>query len=68
VVMNEIEQNTQGNIMCVPYSDNGDLNAIIFNNEGKELTRLDINQYCGIDQNSKPIVGFFQPMITCCFI
>lgn len=45
--------------MCVPYSDDGDLKAIIFTNTGKILSKLNLNEACGIDNNSKPIVGFF---------
>mgnify|MGYP006952841062 CR=1 FL=1 len=68
VVMHEVEQNVDGSIMCVPYSDDGALSAIVFNNTGKVLSTIGLNRACGIDEGSKPIVGFFQPMITCCFI
>jgi hypothetical protein len=44
------------------------LSAIVFNNTGKVLSKIGLNRACGIDEGSKPIVGFFQPMITCCFI
>lgn len=68
VVMNEIEQNFKGNVFCLPYSDNGKLRALIFNNQGEELVdRLNLNEICGIDEESKPILGFQNPMVTACF-
>ena len=55
--------------MCIPYSDNGKLRALVFNNEGKELVdgRVNINEICGINEESKPILGFYNPMVTACF-
>ena len=68
VVMNEVEQNYAGDTLCVPYSDNGVLRLIIFNNQGEKLGNLKMNQIFGIDDESKPIVGFYQPMMTAAFI
>lgn len=67
--MNEVEQNLAGNILCVPYQDNGKLGAIVFNNKGKQLANIDLNKELNnLDKSSKPIVGFNQPMVTACFI
>ena len=68
VVMNEIEQNTKGNVFCLPYSDNGKLMAEIFDNQGHKLNEtLDLNEICDMDEDSKPILGFQNPMVTACF-
>lgn len=68
VVMNDIDQNDAGDTMCVPYSDNGALYIKIFTAGGEELANLDMNAVFGMDQESKPIVGFYQPMLTACFV
>ena len=68
IVMNDVEQNYAGDVLCVPYSDNGSLRTLIFNNKGKKLANLKINDMFGIDDESKPIVGFYQPMLTACFV
>ena len=68
VVMNEIEQNNDGAVFCVPYSDNGSLTALIFDNTGKVLDTLDLNKEFSVEPESKPIFGFFYPMVTACFV
>lgn len=50
VVMNDVEQNLAGDTLCVPYSDNGKLRLIIFNNKGKKLAKLRMNDVFGIDE------------------
>ena len=68
VVMNEVEQNLTGDILCVPYNDNGTLGAVIFNNQGKSQVKININDlFENRDVASKPIFGFNQPMVTACF-
>ena len=47
VVMNEIEQSDKGDVMCVPYQDNGHLKAVVFDNKGKQLSSLDLNELIG---------------------
>lgn len=68
VVMNEIEQNNEGNVFCVPYSDNGKITALVFSNKGQVIDTLDLNEQFSMDTDSKPIFGFFNPMVTCCFV
>lgn len=41
---------------------------MIFNNKGQLIGDvLDLNKICDIDYESKPILGFQNPMITACF-
>jgi len=47
--MNEIQQNNTGDVFCVPYNDNGDLKALIFNNDGKIIVDLDFNKEFKLD-------------------
>ena len=68
VVMNDIDQNYAGDTLCVPYSDNGALSVVIFTNDGEELATLNMNEVFEMDEESKPIVGFYQPMLTACFV
>ena len=65
--MNEIEQINDGTIYCIPYNDNGKYKAIILNNKGDEVATLDLNEICGIDDKSKPIIGLINPLVTACF-
>jgi hypothetical protein len=68
IVMNEIEQSDKGDVLCVPYQDNGHLMTVVFDNKGTKLSSLDLNELIGLDKQSKPIMGFFQPMVTACFV
>ena len=68
IVMDQIEQNIpEGSIMCVPYNDNGALRTLVFDNTGDIIDTLNINEICDIDEGSKPIFGFQNPLITACF-
>ena len=68
VAMNEVEQNDQGDLLCVPFQDAGSLGIKVLSNTGQELANLDLNTMLKLDRGSKPIMGFFQPMITACFL
>ena len=54
--------------MCIPYQDNGCMKAYIIDNKGNLIKNMCFNKKCDFDNKSKPIMGFFQPMITACFI
>lgn len=54
--------------MCIPYQDNGCMRAYIIDNKGNMIKNMCFNEICGFDNKSKPIMGFYQPMITACFI
>jgi hypothetical protein len=65
--MNEIEQSNDGEIIMVPYSDNGNMRVIIIRNTGEVIDTLNVNEICGTDDKSTPIVGFTNPLVTACF-
>lgn len=69
--MNEIEQNIpNGEILCVPYNDDGKLRVWVARVlvGGRELlASLDCNSICGLDEGSRPILGQQSPMVSCCF-
>jgi hypothetical protein len=66
--MNLIEQNDKGNTFVIAYQDNGHYYVSFVDNTGAELDHLDINAALAIDENSKPITGFWEPLITAVFI
>lgn len=68
VKMNLVEQNNAGNKFAVTYQDNGKFFVSVVNNEGKELDNVKISELLALDVASKPITGFGEPMITCCFL
>ena len=68
IKMNQIEQNSDGTIYAIAYQDNGWFGVKIINNRGTELDKIDINKFLDIDDLSKPITGFWEPLICACFI
>ena len=42
--------------------------TVVFDCQGNTLSSLDLNELIGLDKQSKPIMGFFQPMVTACFV
>ena len=68
IVANEIEQNYNGDTMCVPYSDDGNFRVLVFTNTGEKIVKLNMNDELGIDKKSRPIMGLFNPMIKAYFV
>lgn len=68
IKMNVIEQTYAGDVFGVAMQDNGKFTVAFINNEGEELDSLDVSAELNIDDKSKPITGFYEPLITCCFI
>jgi hypothetical protein len=66
--MNLIEQNNKGDKFAVAYQDNGTFFVSVVNNKGEELDNVKITDLLALDAASKPITGFGEPMITCCFL
>ena len=66
--MNEVEQNDKGNLLCVPFQDAGSLGIKVLSSAGQELANFDLNTMLKLDRGSKPIMGFFQPMVTASFL
>ena len=44
------------------------MKAYIIDNKGNMIKNMCLNSICDFDKRSKPIMGFYQPMITACFI
>ena len=65
--MSQLEQNDQGNVFAVAYQDNGVFYLDVFNDEGQKLDCLNVSQLTRLDQKSKGITGFNEPMITTSF-
>jgi len=66
--MNVIDQNSAGNVFVVPYSDNGTFYLSVINSEGQELANENVSEILKIDDKSKPIIGFYEPLITACVL
>jgi len=68
--MNVIEQNLKGDTFAIAYQDNGTFHVSFVDNTGKELDDLNVSapNNLALDTGSLPIFGFFQPMISVCFI
>jgi len=67
--MNLIEQSDDGKVFAIAYQDNGHFWVSIVTYEGEEIDRIDVSQILGdLDDKSKGIPGFWEPMITCVFI
>jgi hypothetical protein len=68
VKMNVIEQNFVGDVFGVAYQDNGKFFVSFVNAQGEEIDNLHISEKLFLDDLSKPITGFWEPLVTCCFI
>lgn len=66
--MNCIEQTDDGTIFGVAYQDNGHFQVLFIDNQGKVLDNLNVSKLLSLDDESKPITGFFEPLITVCFL
>jgi hypothetical protein len=66
--MNNIEQNYAGDVFALSYQNNGKFLIKFINNMGEELDELDISGKLFLDDGSKPITGFWEPLTTSCFI
>ena len=44
------------------------MHALIMDVQGETISDLDLNDICKIDDGSRPIFGFFQPMVTATFV
>lgn len=47
------------------YQDNGVFFLLIIKDNGEELANLNVSNIVGLDDRSKPITGFYEPLITC---
>jgi len=71
IKMNLIEQSSNGEVFAVAYQDNGKFYIAIFNNEGEDIETIVVSNIIPeeiMNSDCTPITGFFEPLITCCFI
>ena len=68
IKMNLIEQSNCGGFFAIAYQDNGKYFVLFIDEHGKELDLLNVSQKLAIDDKSKPITGFWEPLITVCFV
>ena len=66
--MKLVEQNSDGNIIAVAYQDNGQMNVSVLDMKGEELDNIDVSDHLKLDRKSQPISGFYEPIMTCCFL
>jgi len=66
--MNTIEQSLDGETFCIAYQDNGKFRVNIVNNQGHEVDTINVSEFLELDNLSKPISGFWEPLICACFI
>ena len=68
IKMNLVEQNDAGNLFGIAFQDDGRFKVAFLNAAGEMLDTLDINEELALDDKSKPITGFWEPLITCAFL
>lgn len=66
--MNLVEQTLDGTKFALCYQDNGKYFVSFLDNVGNEIDHLDVSQVLALNDGSKPITGFNEPLITCAFI
>ena len=67
--MNLIEQTIKGDKFCIAYQDNGKFFVCFINNKGDIIDNLEISDLIDdIDEESKPLSGFYEPLISAVFI
>ena len=67
IKMNMIEQDSKGEVYAIAYQDNGKFFLSFIDNTGEVRDHLDVSQTVVVDDLSKPITGFWEPLITCAF-
>jgi hypothetical protein len=65
--MNEIDQDQDGQNICVTYQDNGVFYCLLMNLLERESSVLNVSNILGIGKESTPISGFYEPFITSSF-
>lgn len=68
IKMNQIEQSDDGTIYAIAYQDNGHFYVNVINDQDEDLDILDVSELLNLDDQSKPITGFWEPLITVAFI
>ena len=69
IKMKEIEQSDDGQQLALCYQDDGEFFVMVLTADGgAEIELINVSKLLHLDKKSKPIEGFWEPMITCCFI
>jgi len=69
IKMKEIEQSDDGQQLAICYQDDGEFFVLVLSADGgHEIDLVRVTDLLHLDKKSKPIEGFWEPMITCCFI
>ena len=57
-----------GKTIAIAYQDNGRFFVNVMKTDGEELDHFDVSAHLVIDEQSTPITGFWEPLITSVFI
>jgi hypothetical protein len=68
IKMNNIEQRNAGDVYAIAYQDSGEFSVCVINNEGTVLDEIDLTAIFDLNVESKPVTGFWEPLITSNFI
>ena len=68
IKMNIIEQNVAGDTFAIGFQDNGKYYMSFLNTKGEELDHLNVSKVVNIDDKSRPITGFSEPLVTGSFL
>lgn len=68
IKMNLVEQSDDGKTIAIAYQDNGKFKVCVLTTLGEELDHFDVSEHLVLDDLSKPITGFWEPLITSSFI
>ena len=66
--MNEINESDFGEMFCVAYQDNGKFYVLVCDMNGKDVVTVDITELLSLNDLSKPITGFWEPIIVATFL
>ena len=63
----DLEQRSDGQVLMLPFNDEGVFWINIFEREGMIL-KINVNELLGIDDSTRTLFGFADPLINACFI
>lgn len=66
--MSLIEQNDKGNVFSVCYQDSGKFYVNFIDNKGEIVDNLDVTELLDIDEKSKALPDFYEPMMSGAFL
>ena len=66
--MNEVVESEYEDMFCVPYQDNGKFFVLVCDLHGKDVATIDVTEILSLDSLSKPITGFWEPLIVTTFL